>query len=35
MDFYGKVLGLELGMKEQARRVTFYWVGGQGLLTPE
>ena len=30
MEFYEKVLGLELGMKEQARRVAFYWVGGQG-----
>ena len=30
MEFYGKVLSLELGMKEQARRVAFYWVGGKG-----
>jgi hypothetical protein len=35
MEFYGKVLGLALGMKEQTRRVAFYWVGGQGLLSPE
>src|SRR5713101_6288670 len=30
MGFYGEVLGLELGMKEQARRVALYWIGGQG-----
>jgi lactoylglutathione lyase len=30
MEFYEKIVGLELGMKEQARRVAFYWIGGQG-----
>src|SRR5437016_12060230 len=30
MEFYEGVLGLELGMKEQARRAAFYWVGGHG-----
>jgi len=30
MEFYEKILGLELGMKEQVRRVAFYWIGGQG-----
>src|SRR5260370_35541753 len=30
MEFYEKILGLELGMKEQARRVAFYWIGGRG-----
>lgn len=30
MEFYEKILGLELGMKERARRVAFYWIGGQG-----
>jgi lactoylglutathione lyase len=30
MEFYEKILGLELGMKEQARRAAFYWIGGQG-----
>jgi len=30
VEFYEKILGLELGMKEQARRVAFYWIGGQG-----
>ncbi len=35
MEFYGEVLGLELGMKEQARRVAFYWMGGRGLLSPD
>lgn len=29
-EFYGEILGLELGMKEQERRVAFYWIGGQG-----
>jgi catechol 2,3-dioxygenase-like lactoylglutathione lyase family enzyme len=29
VEFYGKTLGLELGMKEDARRAAFYWVGGQ------
>src|SRR6266849_5642285 len=30
VEFYEKILGLELGMKEQVRRVAFYWIGGQG-----
>lgn len=30
MEFYEKTVGLELGMKEQARRAAFYWIGGQG-----
>ena len=30
MDFYGRVLGLELGRVEQSRRVAFYWLGGWG-----
>ena len=30
VEFYEKILGLELGMKEEARRVALYWVGGQG-----
>ena len=30
MEFYEKILGLELGMIEQARRVAFYWIGGRG-----
>ena len=30
MEFYEGVLGLELGMKEQTRRVAFYWAGGHG-----
>ena len=30
MEFYERILGLELIMKEQARRVAFYWVGGFG-----
>jgi lactoylglutathione lyase len=29
-EFYEKILGLELGMKEHERRVAFYWIGGQG-----
>jgi lactoylglutathione lyase len=29
-EFYEQILGLELGMKEQERRVAFYWIGGQG-----
>jgi len=29
MDFYGEVLGLELGLKEEARRVAIYWIGGK------
>lgn len=27
MRFYGEVLGLELGLKESARRAALYWVG--------
>jgi lactoylglutathione lyase len=30
IEFYETILGLELGMKEQARRVAFYWIGGPG-----
>ncbi len=30
MEFYERVLGLELAMREQVRRVAFYWVGGYG-----
>ncbi|MBC8160241.1 MAG: VOC family protein [Roseiflexaceae bacterium] len=30
MAFYEHVLGLELGRKEESRRVAFYWVGGRG-----
>lgn len=30
MEFYEKVLGLELALKEQERRVAFYWIGGRG-----
>jgi lactoylglutathione lyase len=30
MEFYERVLGLELGMKEQSRRVALYWVGEHG-----
>ncbi len=29
MEFYDKVLGLELGLKEESRRVAFYWIGGK------
>ena len=29
MEFYGKVLGLELGLKEESRRVAIYWIGSQ------
>jgi lactoylglutathione lyase len=29
MEFYEKVLGLELGLKEESRRVAFYWIGGK------
>lgn len=28
MAFYGEVLGLQLGMLEQERRVAFYFIGG-------
>jgi len=27
MEFYGEVLGLELGLKEEKRRAAFYWIG--------
>ena len=27
MEFYGEVLGLELGLKETKRRAAFYWIG--------
>ena len=30
MDFYGRVLGLELASLEQKRRIAFYWMGGRG-----
>ncbi|WP_102124751.1 VOC family protein [Deinococcus planocerae] len=30
MDFYGRVLGLTLGRREDDRRVAFYWVGASG-----
>ena len=30
MAFYEETLGLELGEKEEGRRVAFYWVGGHG-----
>jgi lactoylglutathione lyase len=30
MNFYGKVLGLELGRYEEERRVAFYWLGNCG-----
>lgn len=30
MDFYGDVLGLELGLHEVERRAAFYWIGGRG-----
>jgi lactoylglutathione lyase len=30
MEFYEKTLGLELGLKEQARHVAIYWIGGHG-----
>lgn len=29
MEFYEKVLGLELGLKEESRRVAIYWIGGK------
>ncbi len=28
--FYGDVLGLELALLEQERRIAFYWIGGRG-----
>lgn len=30
MDFYERVLGLQLGLFEQKRRAAFYWMGGWG-----
>jgi catechol-2,3-dioxygenase len=30
MEFYGDVLGLELGLHERARHAAFYWIGGRG-----
>ena len=30
MDFYENVLGLELGIYEEGRRVAFYWIGKRG-----
>jgi catechol 2,3-dioxygenase-like lactoylglutathione lyase family enzyme len=30
MHFYGEVLGLELGIIDEARRIAFYWVGARG-----
>ena len=30
MEFYERVLGLELALKEQERRAAFYWIGGRG-----
>ena len=30
MQFYGEILGLELGNFEEERRVAFYWLGGRG-----
>ena len=29
MQFYGELLGLELGRKEETRRAAFYWLGAQ------
>jgi lactoylglutathione lyase len=29
LEFYDKVLGLELGIKEESRRVAIYWIGGR------
>jgi lactoylglutathione lyase len=28
MSFYETVLGLELGLKQESRRIAFYWIGG-------
>jgi catechol 2,3-dioxygenase-like lactoylglutathione lyase family enzyme len=28
--FYGETLGLELGLRDEQRRVAFYWVGARG-----
>mgnify|MGYP002398409516 CR=1 FL=1 len=30
MQFYGEVLGLQLGIVEEKRRVAFYWLGARG-----
>jgi lactoylglutathione lyase len=30
MAFYESVLGLELGLLQEERRIAFYWVGGRG-----
>ncbi len=30
MEFYGSVLGLELGTIEEERRIAFYWIGQKG-----
>jgi lactoylglutathione lyase len=30
MQFYQETLGLQLGMKEEARRIAFYWIGEPG-----
>ncbi|MCA9965486.1 MAG: VOC family protein [Anaerolineales bacterium] len=30
MAFYGEVLGLELGLLQEERRIAFYWLGGRG-----
>jgi catechol 2,3-dioxygenase-like lactoylglutathione lyase family enzyme len=29
MEFYERILGLELGLKEESRRVAIYWIGGR------
>lgn len=29
MAFYESILGLELGTKEEVRRIAFYWIGGR------
>jgi catechol 2,3-dioxygenase-like lactoylglutathione lyase family enzyme len=30
MEFYGDVLGLELGLHERARHAAFFWIGRSG-----
>ncbi len=30
MDFYERILGLQLGTVDQHRRIAFYWLGGWG-----
>ena len=30
MRFYEDVIGLELGLNEETRRIAFYWIGGWG-----